>query len=76
LEWKVQNLQQRRAYFETGEKRNHPQAAQRVAAISEKIVRVEKRLALLRNLEAVAASSEPAQAPGTPVGTDDMNTAQ
>jgi len=77
LEWKLQTLQQRKAFFETGEKKNHPQAAQRVSAISEKILRVEARLALLQNIEAVSTtSSEPAQVPGTPTGTDDMNTAQ
>jgi len=76
LEWKLQTLQQRKAFFETGDKKNHPQAAQRVTGISEKILRVEARLALLQNLEAVAASSESAQVPVVPVGTDDMNTAQ
>jgi len=58
LEWKLQTLQQRKQSFESDENSNHPNNAQRLAWIQEKIRRLEGRLAFLKAVETSSVISE------------------
>jgi len=63
VQWKLQTLQERKQSFESEENSTHPNNAQRLAWIQEKIRRLEGRLAFLKAVETSSVISEELTAP-------------